>query len=52
MAELFTFALGRKVVVEPDDSERLIGDGGRGELVREGGLEDVEGALYVTLTVT
>lgn len=50
-----TFALGLNVVevveVVEFDSVRFIGDGGRGEFVREGGF-DVEAALYVILTVT
>lgn len=56
VAALFTFALGLNVVpvptAEPADVVNFIGEGGRGEAVREGGLDDVEGALYVTFTVT
>lgn len=52
MAELLIFAFGLKVA-DPSvgDLACFEGDGGRGELVRDGGLEDVEGALYVTFTV-
>ena len=46
VATLLTFAFGLKVVdASVGDLGCFEGDGGRGELVRDGGLEDVEGAL-------
>lgn len=43
----FAFALkgGPAPTEEPVEGVNLIGEGGRGEFVREGGLEDVDGAL-------
>jgi hypothetical protein len=52
VATLLTFAFGLKLVnASVGDLGCFEGDGGRGELVRDGGLEDEEGALYVTFTV-
>ena len=52
VATLLTLAFGLKGVgASVGNLGCFEGDGGRGELVRDGGLEDVEGALYVTFTV-